>query len=121
MCWIIAVILALTVVMLLAEDYGRPSWVDPRARQRFGVHLEPAGGRAHLNAMGLLRRRFLHLAAGAAALPALSRIASAQAYPTQSAVVGVVDSLNVRGSIPVLPCIHKPHTVSIVWTLQGRP
>jgi tripartite-type tricarboxylate transporter receptor subunit TctC len=29
------------------------------------------------------RRQFLHLAAGAAALPALSRIASAQAYPTR--------------------------------------
>jgi hypothetical protein len=27
------------------------------------------------------RRKFLHLAAGAAALPALSRFASAQAYP----------------------------------------
>ena len=31
--------------------------------------------------MKLPRRRFLHLAAGAAALPALSRIAYAQAYP----------------------------------------
>src|SRR5829696_855039 len=31
--------------------------------------------------MGLTRRRVLHLAAGAAALPAMSRIASAQAYP----------------------------------------
>jgi len=30
--------------------------------------------------MKLLRRQFLHLAAGAAALPALSRIARAQAY-----------------------------------------
>ena len=30
------------------------------------------------------RRQFLHLAAGAAALPAASRIASAQAYPTRS-------------------------------------
>ena len=30
------------------------------------------------------RRRFLHLAAGAAALPALSRIARAQTYPTRS-------------------------------------
>src|SRR6516165_10213993 len=52
--------------------------------------------------MKLPRRRFLHLPAGAATLPALSCIASAQAYPTQSAVVGskrVVDSLNVRGSI----------------------
>ena len=29
------------------------------------------------------RRKFLHLAAGAAALPAVSRIASAQAYPTR--------------------------------------
>jgi tripartite-type tricarboxylate transporter receptor subunit TctC len=29
------------------------------------------------------RRRFLHLAAGAAALPAVSRVARAQAYPTR--------------------------------------
>src|SRR6185437_10172411 len=29
------------------------------------------------------RRQFLHLAAGAAALPALPRMASAQAYPTR--------------------------------------
>ena len=33
--------------------------------------------------MTLTRRRLLHLAAGAAALPALSRIASAQAYPSR--------------------------------------
>jgi tripartite-type tricarboxylate transporter receptor subunit TctC len=33
--------------------------------------------------MKLCRRRFLHLAAGAAALPALSRVAGAQAYPTR--------------------------------------
>ena len=64
------------------------------------------------------------LAGRAAALPALSRIASAQAYPTQSAVVGskrVVDGLNVPGSIPVLPCVHKQHTASIAWMLQARP
>ena len=30
------------------------------------------------------RRQFLHLAAGAAALPTLSRIATAQAYPTRT-------------------------------------
>src|SRR5213596_233622 len=35
------------------------------------------------NAMKLCRRRFLHLAAGAAALPAVSRFAWAQAYPTR--------------------------------------
>ena len=33
--------------------------------------------------MKLPRRQFLYLAAGAAALPAMSRIASAQAYPTR--------------------------------------
>ena len=33
--------------------------------------------------MKLPRRTFLHLAAGAAALPAASRFASAQAYPTR--------------------------------------
>jgi hypothetical protein len=33
--------------------------------------------------MKLPRRHFLHLAAGAAALPALSRIAWAQPYPTR--------------------------------------
>src|SRR5712691_1206247 len=33
--------------------------------------------------MKLPRRRFLHLAAGAAALPAVSRIARAQTYPTR--------------------------------------
>jgi tripartite-type tricarboxylate transporter receptor subunit TctC len=36
-----------------------------------------------VNAASLLRRRFLHLAAGAAALPAMSRIARAQTYPTR--------------------------------------
>jgi len=41
--------------------------------------------------MKLPRRNFLHLAAGAAALPAISRIARAQAYPTQPVriIVGV--------------------------------
>jgi len=33
--------------------------------------------------MKLSRRNFLHLAAGAAAMPAVSRVASAQAYPTR--------------------------------------
>ena len=36
-----------------------------------------------VNAADLPRRRFLHLAAGAAAVPATSRIAMAQAYPTR--------------------------------------
>jgi tripartite-type tricarboxylate transporter receptor subunit TctC len=37
--------------------------------------------------MKLPRRQFLHLAAGAAALPALSRVAKAQAYPTRPVLI----------------------------------
>jgi len=37
--------------------------------------------------MKLPRRQFLHLAAGAAALPAVSSIASAQAYPTRQVTI----------------------------------
>jgi tripartite-type tricarboxylate transporter receptor subunit TctC len=40
-------------------------------------------GIARANFMVLPRRQFLHLAAGVAALPALPRIAKAQAYPTR--------------------------------------
>ena len=51
-----------------------------RARARLRAqHCEDQGG----NAMKLPRRNFLHLAAGAAALPAVSRIARAQAYPSR--------------------------------------
>jgi tripartite-type tricarboxylate transporter receptor subunit TctC len=39
--------------------------------------------------MKLLRRNFLHLAAGAAALPAMSRMASAQAYPARPVTIVV--------------------------------
>src|SRR5262249_57639144 len=35
------------------------------------------------NVMKILRRKFLRLAAGAAALPAVSRIARAQSYPSR--------------------------------------
>src|SRR5262245_66464687 len=35
------------------------------------------------------RRKFLHLAAGAAALPAMSRMASAQAYPARPVTIVV--------------------------------
>jgi tripartite-type tricarboxylate transporter receptor subunit TctC len=39
--------------------------------------------------MKLFRREFLHLAAGAAALPVISRAASAQTYPTRPVVLVV--------------------------------
>jgi tripartite-type tricarboxylate transporter receptor subunit TctC len=48
--------------------------------------IEPAllhGRLLRVKATELPRRRFLHLAAGAAAVPATSRIAMAQAYPTR--------------------------------------
>jgi len=47
--------------------------------------------------MKLHRRNFLHLAAGAAALPAVSRVAWAQAYPTRP--VRLIEGLGA-GSAP---------------------
>jgi tripartite-type tricarboxylate transporter receptor subunit TctC len=52
---------------------------DGRVAGRIIARLHPWEG----NAMKLPRRQFLHLAAGAAALPAVSRIASAQTYPAR--------------------------------------
>src|SRR2546430_17116880 len=46
------------------------------------------------------RRQFLHLAAGAAALPAVSRIARAQAYPTRP--VRIVVGYPAGGSVDIL-------------------
>jgi len=48
-----------------------------------------------LSAMKLPRRQFLHLAAGAAALPVIPRIARAQAYPSRP--VRVVVSIVAGG------------------------
>ena len=50
--------------------------------------------------MKLPRRRFLHLAASAAALPAASRLAWAQAYPSRP--ITIVVGLAVGGSTDVI-------------------
>jgi tripartite-type tricarboxylate transporter receptor subunit TctC len=47
------------------------------------VEAAPHGHPFRVNTANLPRRRFLHLAAGAAALPGVSRIAEAQTYPTR--------------------------------------
>jgi tripartite-type tricarboxylate transporter receptor subunit TctC len=47
-----------------------------------GVDCAVPSGVAHEDIMKFPRRKFLHLAAGAAALPAVSRIAMAQVYPS---------------------------------------
>jgi tripartite-type tricarboxylate transporter receptor subunit TctC len=57
--------------------------------------------------MKLLRRKFLHLAAGAAALPALPRIASAQAYPTRP--VTIIVPVAAGGSTDVAARVVGDH------------
>jgi tripartite-type tricarboxylate transporter receptor subunit TctC len=46
--------------------------------------IDRASGTSRWSAETLSRRQFLHLTAGAATLPAMSRIARAQAYPTRA-------------------------------------
>ena len=54
-----------------------------RRRQRRLIEPRLQGHPLRVNAADLPRRRFLHLAASAAAFPAVSRDASAQSYPTR--------------------------------------
>jgi tripartite-type tricarboxylate transporter receptor subunit TctC len=54
--------------------------------------------------MKLPRRNFLHLAAGAAALPAVTRVANAQAYPTRP----------VRLIVPVAPASASDITARLI-------
>ena len=56
---------------------------DPGGQHQGGVSERLSRAYPERDAMKLPRRQFLHLAAGAAALPALSRIARAQAYPSR--------------------------------------
>jgi tripartite-type tricarboxylate transporter receptor subunit TctC len=76
--------------------------------------------------MRLGRRRFLHLAAGAAALPAISRIAKAQTYPTRSitmivslAAGGVNDVVGRIVAEPMRKSLGQPIVVENVSGAEG--
>ena len=53
--------------------------------------------------MKLPRRNFLHLAAAAAVLPVLSRIARAQAYPSRPVRINVGYPITTRMGAPFTP------------------
>ena len=57
--------------------------IEPRPSECQRAVVDIAGAICEKNAMKLPRRQFLHLTAGAAALPAVSHFAWAQAYPTR--------------------------------------
>ena len=59
--------------------------------------------------MKLIRRRFLHLAAGAAALPAVSRIAHGETYPSRP----------VRLVVPLLPPVQMT-SLPVCWDSGSR-
>src|SRR5215472_9782469 len=76
--------------------------------------------------MKLPRRNFLHLAAGAAALPAVSRFARAQAYPTRPITMivpfpagGPVDTLGRFISERVRASLGQPVIIENVSGAAG--
>lgn len=87
--------------------------------------------------MKLPRRRFLHLAAGAAALPVISRTARAQAYPTRpvrlvvtSAPGGVHDVIarlwadQLKGTLGTIVVENRPGaggTIGVIETARAQP
>ena len=60
-----------------------PSVLLPPSRPRWRAAPKTRRRRPQGLAMKLIRRRFLHLAAGAVALPAVSRIAHGETYPSR--------------------------------------
>ena len=76
--------------------------------------------------MKLPRRQFLHLAAGAAALPGLSQIATAQAYPTRPITMivpfapgGVSDVLGRMMAEPLRTFLGQPVIIENVGGAAG--
>jgi hypothetical protein len=56
---------------------------DPRGQHQGGMKRRFTGI-SERDVMKLPRRQFLHLAAAAAALPAVARVARAQSYPSRT-------------------------------------
>jgi tripartite-type tricarboxylate transporter receptor subunit TctC len=76
--------------------------------------------------MKLPRRNFLHLAAGAAALPAVSRIARAQAYPTRPITMivpfapgGISDVMGRMMAEPLRAILGQPIIIENVGGAAG--
>jgi tripartite-type tricarboxylate transporter receptor subunit TctC len=72
--------------------------------------------------MNLPRRRFLHLASGAVALPAVCRIACAQTYPTRP--VRVIVGFPAGGSVDVvtrLICQSLSLRLGQPFVIENRP
>jgi tripartite-type tricarboxylate transporter receptor subunit TctC len=72
--------------------------------------------------MKLPRRQFLHLAAGAAALPAVSRIAGAQAYPARP--ITVIDAFAPGGATEIAARIvgqHMSRTLGQPFIIENVP
>jgi hypothetical protein len=74
--------------------------------------------------MKLPRRQFLHLAAGAAALPAVSNIARAQAYPARPVFVPYIELFEGVSRdllLPIISIIVGPHPFRINKTRVTPP
>jgi tripartite-type tricarboxylate transporter receptor subunit TctC len=82
----------------------------------------PHGCPFRVKATKLRRRQFLHLAAGAAALPAVSRIARAQVYPTQP--VRVIVPFAPAGGTDIFARLigqHLSERLGQQFVIENRP
>jgi len=69
--------------------------------------------------MKLPRRKFLHLAAGAAALPAFVHVTRAQAYPTRP--VGIIYAFSGEPDIDVLNMLIAYQAGGLLSERLGQP